>query len=78
MPTREKGSTLALQPDKRACPLCGKPVEDRFRPFCSKRCADLDLAHWLRGDYAIAARKDPEDEEGDTPKPSGPGARDDD
>ena len=37
----------------RACPICGKPEEPSLRPFCSKRCADLDLARWLRGDYAI-------------------------
>jgi uncharacterized protein len=36
-----------------ACPICGKPRSERYRPFCSKRCADVDLAKWLRGDYAI-------------------------
>ncbi|MBU3028950.1 DNA gyrase inhibitor YacG [Paracoccus marinaquae] len=36
-----------------ACPLCGKPSAAAYRPFCSKRCADIDLAHWLRGDYVI-------------------------
>lgn len=35
------------------CPICGKPAEARFRPFCSARCADVDLARWLRGDYRI-------------------------
>jgi len=35
------------------CPICGKPRADRFRPFCSKRCADLDLGRWLKGSYAI-------------------------
>ena len=35
------------------CPLCGRPRETKFRPFCSKRCADLDLAKWLGGGYAI-------------------------
>ncbi|MDO5706223.1 MAG: DNA gyrase inhibitor YacG [Paracoccus sp. (in: a-proteobacteria)] len=35
------------------CPICAKPSVNRYRPFCSKRCADVDLAHWLRGDYAI-------------------------
>ena len=35
------------------CPICGKPRDETFRPFCSKRCADVDLARWLRGDYAI-------------------------
>jgi len=51
------------QPDQRKCLVCGKPPEARFRPFCSKRCADLDLAHWLRGDYAIPAQEHSEGEE---------------
>ena len=36
-----------------ACPVCGRPPVEAFRPFCSKRCADVDLARWLRGDYRI-------------------------
>ncbi|MTH63915.1 DNA gyrase inhibitor YacG [Paracoccus shanxieyensis] len=36
-----------------ACPICGKPAVQAYRPFCSRRCADVDLAHWLRGDYRI-------------------------
>ncbi len=35
------------------CPQCGKPAVKDYAPFCSRRCADVDLAHWLRGDYAI-------------------------
>ncbi|MGC9953670.1 MAG: DNA gyrase inhibitor YacG [Rhizomicrobium sp.] len=37
------------------CPICKNLSVARFRPFCSKRCADLDLAHWLHGGYAIPA-----------------------
>jgi len=33
--------------------MCGKKMEREFRPFCSRRCADLDLARWLNGSYAI-------------------------
>jgi endogenous inhibitor of DNA gyrase (YacG/DUF329 family) len=47
----------------RICPICKRPTLERFRPFCSKRCADLDLARWLKGDYAIAATGDEEEEE---------------
>jgi endogenous inhibitor of DNA gyrase (YacG/DUF329 family) len=36
-----------------SCPICSKPRDAKFRPFCSKRCADLDLGRWLRGEYAI-------------------------
>ncbi len=47
-----------------ACPVCGKPVVAEFRPFCSRRCADIDLHKWLSGRYAIpAAEGDEEDDE---------------
>jgi endogenous inhibitor of DNA gyrase (YacG/DUF329 family) len=44
----------------RLCPVCRRPIQDgaevdRFRPFCSKRCADVDLGRWLQGSYAIPA-----------------------
>lgn len=35
------------------CPVCARPSDAKYRPFCSRRCADVDLARWLRGDYAI-------------------------
>jgi len=46
------------------CPICGKPRMPDYRPFCSKRCADLDLGRWLKGGYAIPATPD-DDEDGD-------------
>ena len=36
-----------------ACPICGKPAADKYRPFCSARCADVDLHRWLGGVYRI-------------------------
>lgn len=47
-------------PDARACAICGKPQDARFRPFCSKRCADVDLGRWLKGGYAIPAVEPPD------------------
>ena len=38
-----------------ACPICGKPTVLTFRPFCSKRCADVDLQRWFTGRYAVPA-----------------------
>lgn len=38
---------------KAPCPVCKKPRHKSYRPFCSKRCADLDLGKWLGGAYAI-------------------------
>lgn len=37
----------------RRCAICGKPAVPDYRPFCSKRCADIDLGRWLKGSYAI-------------------------
>ena len=37
----------------RACPICAKPSSERYDPFCSKRCADVDLHRWLKGRYVI-------------------------
>ncbi|MDA7425442.1 DNA gyrase inhibitor YacG [Thalassococcus lentus] len=43
-----------------SCPICERDSDAKFRPFCSKRCADVDLAKWLSGSYAIPS-DDPED-----------------
>jgi len=44
------------------CPICKKkPVDPAFRPFCSKRCADVDLQRWFTGGYAIPAVDDDEE-----------------
>lgn len=43
------------------CPICGKPAVQAFRPFCSRRCADVDLNRWLTGGYVIPARDDEAD-----------------
>jgi endogenous inhibitor of DNA gyrase (YacG/DUF329 family) len=55
---------------KRGCPICGKPVDPRFDPFCSKRCADIDLSRWLKGVYAIPGKAAEEDEDGMPAPPS--------
>jgi endogenous inhibitor of DNA gyrase (YacG/DUF329 family) len=38
-----------------ACPICGKPLVEQYKPFCCKRCADVDLNRWFSGRYAIPA-----------------------
>ena len=40
------------------CPICDKPTAQPYRPFCSKRCADIDLGRWLTGSYAVPAEED--------------------
>ncbi|SEN53732.1 DNA gyrase inhibitor YacG [Palleronia pelagia] len=41
-----------------SCPICAKPTDQTYRPFCSRRCADVDLARWLNGSYAVPAEED--------------------
>jgi endogenous inhibitor of DNA gyrase (YacG/DUF329 family) len=54
---------------ERKCPICGKPAVEAFKPFCSKRCADVDLNRWLTGSYVIPARDDEPAAEGDNVVP---------
>lgn len=57
---------MTMVPTRRAkCPICGEPADPAFRPFCSKRCADVDLHRWLSGSYAIPAVETDEPDEND-------------
>jgi uncharacterized protein len=49
------------------CPVCGKPADPRLRPFCSCRCADVDLGRWFTGQYRVpSASPEPESAAEDT------------
>ena len=43
------------------CPICGKPARRAYQPFCSGRCADVDLGRWLNEDYRIPTNEAPGD-----------------
>ena len=64
------------------CPICNKPSDTKYAPFCSKRCADLDLSRWLKGSYAIPGRpaeeadEAPRSEDPKSPEKGGSGAPD--
>jgi endogenous inhibitor of DNA gyrase (YacG/DUF329 family) len=60
-------SEPAQQPRAKPCPICGQPAMARFRPFCSKRCADVDLNRWLAGVYRVPAAES-EDEQDAPPR----------
>jgi endogenous inhibitor of DNA gyrase (YacG/DUF329 family) len=49
------------------CPICSKPAEAKFTPFCSRRCADVDLSRWLKGGYAIPGRPAVDEDEAEGP-----------
>jgi len=55
-----------LPAGRRRCPICGKPAIARHQPFCSARCADIDLGRWLKESYRVPSEEPPEAEpEGD-------------
>lgn len=51
----------------RACAICGKPAIVRYKPFCSRRCADVDLGRWVSGTYAVPVAPDETDEGDEIP-----------
>jgi endogenous inhibitor of DNA gyrase (YacG/DUF329 family) len=51
------------------CPICRRETLAEFRPFCSRRCADVDLSRWFGGVYAIPVTDADDDEDGDEPQP---------
>lgn len=46
-----------------SCPICQKDTNVQYRPFCSKRCADVDLGRWMTDAYVIPSQAGPEDED---------------
>jgi endogenous inhibitor of DNA gyrase (YacG/DUF329 family) len=49
----------------RKCPICGKPAPARHQPFCSARCANIDLGRWLKGTYSVPTEEAPEEAPGE-------------
>jgi endogenous inhibitor of DNA gyrase (YacG/DUF329 family) len=45
-----------------SCPICARDTDAKFRPFCSKRCADVDLARWVNGSYAVPSEREDEND----------------
>ncbi|GEB43277.1 DNA gyrase inhibitor YacG [Gluconobacter sphaericus] len=45
------------------CPICHRPTDPRFRPFCSRHCADVDLGRWFNGSYRVPSFRQDNDEE---------------
>jgi endogenous inhibitor of DNA gyrase (YacG/DUF329 family) len=54
------------------CPVCAKDVVPSYRPFCSKRCADIDLGRWLKEGYRVATDEVPDDGDPGVSGPNGP------
>lgn len=48
-----------MQTEKK-CPICSKSTDEKYKPFCSKHCADIDLGRWLKGSYVIHTNETPQ------------------
>ena len=57
---------IVKEDSQKACPLCKKSAEALHSPFCSRRCAQIDLGKWLAGDYTIQAHEAMEDSDFET------------
>ncbi len=57
MSAKDRSATERKSARNPVCPICGKPRDPRYDPFCSKRCSDVDLHRWLKGTYVIPGAK---------------------
>lgn len=64
MADNENTPPPASAPPGKPCSICGKPAVARYKPFCSARCADIDLGRWLKGNYVIPGEAVEETETG--------------
>lgn len=71
-PPRSTASATTDPAATRPCPVCKSPIVAdspaaiKFRPFCSRACADIDLLRWLRGSYVVPGTGVEDDEDGET------------
>ncbi|MCF3945071.1 MULTISPECIES: DNA gyrase inhibitor YacG [Acidiphilium] len=46
------------------CPICHKPATREHKPFCSRRCREVDLGRWFGEDYRLPTAEIPTDDSG--------------
>jgi len=75
-----KKSASVARKSSKGCPICGKPRVEKYAPFCSARCADLDLYRWLKGSYVVPGKPvdDIGDDDGEAGRPPRGHANDED
>ncbi|MEL6451514.1 MAG: DNA gyrase inhibitor YacG [Pseudomonadota bacterium] len=52
-----------------SCPICATETHPKYRPFCSRRCADIDLARWMSGSYAVPSQREEDQDVPDADPP---------
>ena len=56
MKKKSINNVLSLRKKKLNCPTCKKSSLDPFTPFCSKKCADIDLMKWLSDEQYVSLK----------------------
>ena len=59
---KRQGIKMTTPVLNKKCPICGKQAVLEYQPFCSKKCADIDLGRWLKGTYVVHTNETPEEE----------------
>ena len=60
---RRDRSRRSVNDTPKPCPICGKPADEKLKPFCSPRCRDVDLNRWLSGSYVVPGSENDEEDE---------------
>ena len=58
---KHQGTSMTTPILNKKCPICGKTAVLEYQPFCSKKCADIDLGRWLKGTYIVHTNETPDD-----------------
>ena len=58
MEVEKKDNIINLNKTKSKCPTCKKKSKEPFSPFCSKKCASVDLMKWLKDEYQLNLKTD--------------------
>lgn len=66
---RPQAAAAEPRAKQRRCPICGKTEEEDYRPFCSKRCKQIDLGRWLGGYYRLPGQEVPSSDSPVKPNP---------
>ena len=53
MEINKKKKFIQLNKKKNKCPTCKKVAKEPFNPFCSVKCAELDLIKWLTDEQQL-------------------------
>jgi len=71
MPDQPPAKSEPPRRKPRPCPICQAMSVPKYHPFCSARCADIDLHKWFSGQYAVPAVEPPDDFDAETGPPRG-------